>query len=173
VLLGVLLAGLIAAKKGPQRYGIEGVLVSYDEGRDVAVVRVVNTKVTGGFGTGGIAGDPAPSSVKSGSELEFQVVPEGSVLRRTIIKGQRGGGLDNSGTKEGFKRALAVVPKDRPVVISFEENKGGSPAYTIKLVQIRLSEEEIRARLRELGMEDLAEEGASPEGAAQEAGGSQ
>jgi hypothetical protein len=137
-----------------KRYGIEAMLLEYDEARSVFKVKVTRPKVSGGFGTGGIAGDP-PSGIAKGDLLELQVVPEGSVLRRTVIKGEKGGGLDNSGTKEGFKRAVSVIPRDREVVLSFEESpkKDANPRYVLRMVQIRLSPEEIADRLREQGID--------------------
>ena len=134
-----------------KRYGIEGMLVEYDEAKDIFKIKVTSPKVTGGFGTGGIAGD-APSGIKSGDLLEFQVVPEGSVLKRTVIKASKGGGLDTTGTKEGFKKAVGLIPKDRSVVLSFEE-QSSQPKYLLKMVQIRLSPDEIAARLREMGID--------------------
>jgi hypothetical protein len=155
--LVLLCAGLGAATRAAaesKRFGIEGMLLEYDEARSVFKIKVTRTKVSGGFGTGGIAGKP-PSGIEKGDQLEFVVVPEGSVLRRTVIKGEKGGGLDTSGTKEGFKRAVAVIPRDREVVLSFEENaaKAGAPPYVLKMVQIRLSPEEIADRLREAGID--------------------
>src|SRR5690606_39901045 len=85
-----------------KRFGAESMLLDYDEALSVFKVKITSPKVQGGFGSGGIAGKPAPG-LKSGEEVEFEVVPEGSVLRRTVIKASKGGGLDNSGTKEGFK----------------------------------------------------------------------
>jgi hypothetical protein len=156
VALALALAALGAARadaKEAKRFGIEATLLEYDEARSVFKVKVTRPKVSGGFGTGGIAGDP-PSGIAKGDLLELEVVPEGSVLRRTVIKGEKGGGLDNSGTKEGFKRAVAVIPRDREVVLSFEEQKKqGAPPYVLRMVQIRLSPEEIADRLREAGIE--------------------
>jgi hypothetical protein len=128
----------------------------------VYVVKVVTTAVSGGFGTGGIAGAPAPKPIEKGQTVEFEVVPEGSVLKRTVIKSTKGGGLDNTGTKEGFARATSVIPKDRPVVLSFEESGKDAPAWRVKMVQIRLSREEIEARLREAGIDpsELGADGA-------------
>jgi hypothetical protein len=134
-----------------KRFGIEGMLIDYDEAKSTFKIKVTSPKVSGGFGAGGIAGD-APSGIKAGDELEFAVVPEGSVLKRTVIKASKGGGLDNSGTKEGFKKAVGLIPKDRAVVLSFEEPSAG-PKYLLKMVQIRLSPEEIAARLREMGLD--------------------
>jgi len=135
-----------------KRFGAEGMLLDYDEARSVFKVKITSPKVQGGFGSGGIAGKPAPG-LKSGEEVEFEVVPEGSVLRRTVIKASKGGGLDNSGTKEGFKNAVAAIPNDRAVVLSFEP-RNGEPKYLLKMVQIRMSPEEIQKRLRELGLSE-------------------
>lgn len=136
-----------------KRFGAEGMLLGYDEARSVFKVKITSPKVQGGFGSGGIAGKPAPG-LKSGDELEFEVVPEGSVLRRTVIKASKGGGLDNSGTREGFKNAVAAIPTDRTVVLSFEPRPAGEPKYLLKMVQIRMSPEEIQKRLREMGLSD-------------------
>jgi hypothetical protein len=148
-------AGLVAAAApaaDAKRFGAEGKLVAYDEARSVFTVKITSPKVSGGFGTGGIAGKPA-EDLAAGDEVEFEVVPEGSVLRRTVIKASKGGGLDNSGTLDGFKKAVAAIPTDRPVVLSFEEKKtGGNPRYLLRMVQIRMSPEEIEKRLREIGL---------------------
>jgi len=148
--LACLLAAPAVLAAESKRFGAEGMLLGYDEARNVFKVKITSPKVQGGFGSGGIAGAPAPG-LKSGDELELEVVPEGSVLRRTVIKASKGGGLDNSGTKEGFKNAVAAIPTDRAVVLSFEP-KAGEPRYLLKMVQIRLSPEEIQKRLRELGL---------------------
>ena len=134
-----------------KRYGVEGMLLDYDQAKNIFKVKVTSPKVSGGFGTGGIAGDP-PSDIKSGDVIELQVVPEGSVLKRTVIKASKGGGLDTTGTKEGFDKAVALIPKDRSVVLSFED-QSGPPKYLLKMVQIRLTPEEIAAHLRELGID--------------------
>ena len=148
----VLAAPAAHAAEG-KRFGAEGILLGYDEEKSTFKVKITSPKVQGGFGSGGIAGKPAPG-LKSGDELELEVVPEGSVLRRTVIKASKGGGLDNSGTKEGFKGAVAAIPTDRAVVLSFEPRPAGEPKYTLKMVQIRMSPEEIQQRLRELGLSD-------------------
>lgn len=153
--LGLALVPLLAAAPAARaaeakRYGAEGMLLGYDEARNVFKVKITSPKVSGGFGSGGVAGKPAPD-LKSGEELEFEVVPEGSVLKRTVIKASKGGGLDNSGTKEGFKSAVAAIPTDRAVVFSFEP-KAGEPRYLLKMVQIRMSPEEVQKRLREIGL---------------------
>jgi hypothetical protein len=149
--VGALLAAPAGAKDEPKRYGLEGNLVEYDAAKDVFKLKVVGTNVSG-FG-GNTAGAPAPKPIKAGDTMEMAVVPEGSVLKRTVIKGSKGGGLDNTGTKEGFARAVNAIPKDRAVVFSFEENTGATPPYVIRMVQIRMSQEELEKRLRELGID--------------------
>ena len=144
------------AKKGA-RYGLEGRIVEFDESRDVLVVKVVKTKVSGIAGTGRVAGKPAPKkSFKRGQEVEFAVVPEGSVLRRTVIKNQDGGGLDTTGTKEGFVKALATMPKGKNIVFSFEkaaEPADGQPEWALRIIQLRITEEEWEARLEAMEAE--------------------
>jgi len=150
VALACVLAAPTAFAAQAKRFGAEGILLGYDEARNVFKVKITSPKVQGGFGSGGIAGNPAPG-LKSGEEIELEVVPEGSVLKRTVIKASKGGGLDNSGTLEGFKNAVAAIPTDRAVVLSFEP-RTGEPKYLLKMVQIRLSPEEIQKRLRDLGL---------------------
>ncbi len=163
ILVCVLVAPAARAKDA-KRFGAEGMLLGYDETRSVMKVKITSPKVSGGFGSGGIAGKPAPG-LSSGDELEFEVVPEGSVLRRTVIKASKGGGLDNSGTKEGFKNAVAAIPTDRAVVFSFEPKPAGEPKYVLKMVQIRMSPEEVQRRLRELGLsQDEVDEAARTSG---------
>lgn len=147
-------AGALAASA--KRFGAEALLLDYDAERSVFKVKVTSPKVSGGYGSGGIAGKPAPG-IESGDELELAVVPEGSVLRRTVIKASKGGGLDNSGTREGFARAVAAIPRDRPVVLSFEKNGAGEPEYVLRMVQIRMTPEEVAQRLRELGLDEDAD----------------
>ena len=147
-LVALLLPGSSAlAKKKGARYGLEGRLVEYDEAREVIIVKVVKTKVSGGAGTGRVAGKPAPKKIKRGSNLEFAVVPDGSVLKRTVIKNRSGGGLDTTGTKEGFRKALEMVPRDKNVVFSFEKaKKPGGPAWDLRIIQLRMTEAEFEAR---------------------------
>jgi len=142
-------AGALAKKKG-SRYGLEGRLIEYDESRGVLVVKVVKTKVGGGAGTGRVAGKPAPKSIKRGMNLEFAVVPDGSVLRRTVIKNRSGGGLDTTGTKAGFRKAIDMVPRNKNVVFSFEKSKKpGGPEWDLRIIQLRMTEEEFEARQKE------------------------
>jgi hypothetical protein len=145
-------ASVASAKKGGARYGLEGRIVEFDESRNVLVVKVVKTKVSGSAGTGRVAGKPAPKgSFKRGADVEFAVVPEGSVLRRTVIKNQQGGGLDTTGTTEGFKKALGMVPEGKNVIFSFEKVQkpaDGEPEWALRIIQVRISEEEWDARLQ-------------------------
>lgn len=136
------------------RYGIEGKIVGYDPATDTFKIKVTNAGVSGGFGTGGTAGGAPPDDVQAGAEIVMAVVPEGSVLKRTVIKAQQGGGLDTTGTKDGFAKALKAVPDDRSVVISFEKNPSGNPPYVVRMVQIRLTEDEIRQRLEANSVEE-------------------
>jgi hypothetical protein len=146
---------------GDDRFGFEGIFQGYDEAKGVFKIKVTKPKVSGGFGTGGVAGKPA-KDLEKGQELEFQVVPEGSVLKRTVIKASSGGGLDTTGTKAGFKKAVALIPTDQDVIFSFEKNKDASVSpYLIKMIQIRLTPEEVNERLRAAGIDpaEVEEEG--------------
>jgi hypothetical protein len=163
IALGVLalccIAAAASAAPKAKRYGIEGDLVRYDEARSVFVVKVLVTDVKGRGLSGNTVGASAPSSIVRGQEVEFQVEPEGSVLRRTVIKSQRGGGLDTSGTRAGFSRAVKQLPNDRPLVISFEANDAakvakGAPAWRIVMIQILLTEQEIRERFEKVSQEE-------------------
>jgi hypothetical protein len=150
--------GAAAKPKGAKRYGLEGEVVRFDEGRDVLVVKVVRTQVSGLPG-GNTVGGPAPDSIERLSDVEFAVEPEGSVLRRTVIKARTGGGLDNSGTRNGFRRALEAIPQGRSVIFSFEENEAaavakGEPAYRLRLIQIQMTEDEIRRRFEQISVEE-------------------
>ena len=146
-------APFLIAKKKTTRYGLEGRVVDYDEGKGLLTVKVVRTKVSGGAGTGRVAGKPAPRSIKTGSDIAFRVVAEGSVLKRTVIKNLQGGGLDTTGTKEGFQKALNMVPKDQNVVFSFEKidkpPKDG-PEYELRIIQMRMTQAEAEARLQKM-----------------------
>jgi hypothetical protein len=135
------------------RFGFEGLFLGYDEAKGVFKIKVTKPKVSGGFGTGGVAGKPA-KDLEKGQEVDFQVVPEGSVLKRTVIKASSGGGLDTTGTKEGFKKAVSLIPTDQDVIFSFEKNKDTSVSpYLIKMIQIRLTPEEVNERLRAAGID--------------------
>ena len=152
---------IVLAQRGKsKRYGIEGRIVDYDQDKQTLSVKVNRTKVSGAFGSGGVAGGRPPKSVRRGQEIVFRVVPDGSVMRRTVFKSIQGAGLDNTGTQEGFLKALSMVPDDRDVVLSFEQNaepeagENGVPEWRLKMVQIRLTQEEIDARLDAATVED-------------------
>jgi hypothetical protein len=153
------LAAPAAAKpKATKRYGLEGEVVRFDDARDVLVVKVTRTQVSGLPG-GNTVGGPAPDSIKRLTEVEFSVEPEGSVLRRTVVKARTGGGLDNSGTRDGFRRALAAIPDGRSVIFSFEANEPtavakGEPDYRLRLIQIQMTEDEIRRRFEQISVEE-------------------
>ncbi len=120
---------------------------------------MLETKVEGRFASGNTVGGKAPADIKRRSEQEFAVEPSGSVLRRTVIKAMTGGGLDTTGTPEGFKKALEKVPEDRPVVISLDDNdqaavKNGAPKYKILMIQIQYTEEELIERWERLTVEE-------------------
>ena len=152
---------IVIAKAKSTRYGIEGKILDYDSSKNTVKVEIKATKVSGGFGTGGVAGKKPPKKLglKRGQERDFQVQPEGSVLRRTVIKAMDGSGLDTTGTRAGFEKALAMIPSDRAVVISFEQNDkaavgNGAPDFRIKMIQIRLTEEELRERFEAISVEE-------------------
>ena len=142
-----------------KRYGIEGEILAYDEAKQTFHVKVVETKVPGRFASGNPVGGNAPRDIKRGQEYDFAVEPEGSVLRRTVIRAETGGGLDLSGTKEGFKEAYAKIPKDRLVLMSLEKNppevvEKGGPEYKILMVQIQMTMEELIRRWQKISVEE-------------------
>ena len=161
----LLLAGALLAAPAPdtsakqgKRFGIEGHILDYDEAREVVNVKVIATKVEGRSLSGNTVGGKAPNDIKRLKTYEFAVEPEGSVLRRTVIRAETGAGLDTSGTREGFKKALARVPDDRPVVMSLEANdpaavKAGAPPYKVLLVQIQYTMEELIERWERISEE--------------------
>lgn len=139
-----------AQAKESKRYGIRGVFLAWDEARNVFKVDVKSNEAPS-FG-GSTAGDKAPSDVEIGKPMELAVKPEGSVLSRTVIKSTKGTGLDNSGTLEGFRKAVELIPTDRPVVLSIEKNHpaaDGAPPYRLQTVFIPLTDEEIERRIKE------------------------
>ncbi len=148
-----------ASARESKRYGIEGEVLSYDEEKQTFSVKVLETNVPGRSLTGNNVGGKAPKDIRRGRTHEFAVEPEGSVLRRTVIRAETGSGLDLSGTKEGFKKAYAKIPKKRPVVMSLEKNspeavKQGAPKYKIMLVQIQMTLEELIRRWEKISVEE-------------------
>jgi len=159
VFVCVFAAGDADARKN-KRFGIEGEIVEYDEATKSLTVKVLETNVAGAFGaSNNLVGGKAPGDIKNRRKTTFAVEPEGSVLRRTVIKAMTGGGLDTTGTKEGFKKALTKVPTDRPLVMSLESNakdavQAGAPKYKILLIQIPFTEDELRRRWEEISVEE-------------------
>jgi hypothetical protein len=142
-----LVAAPATARESGKRYGIRGIVRGYDAQQHVFHVAVTSDEAPS-FG-GSTAGGKAPSDVAVGKEMDFLVKPEGTVLSRTVIKSTRGTGLDLSGTEAGFQKAVALIPNDRPVVLSIEKNPGGTPAYRIQTVFIPLTDAEIAQRIKE------------------------
>jgi len=138
--------------KKSNRYGIMGQFVSYDEAQQVFKVLVTSRKAK--IGSQSTVGDEAPKDIEPRKERDFAVAPEGSVLSRTVIKSVEGTGVDKTGTQEGFRKAVNVIPTDRPVAFSIEKNAdhktdSNAPEYRIKTLIIVMTEEEIQRRLKE------------------------
>jgi len=149
-----LVSGVTHAKpKTAKRYGIEGKFLGYDEEQQVFKV-LVTSREAKGFG-GSTVGGKAPKEITPGKERAFAVTPEGSVLSRTVIKSVKGTGVDNTGTQEGFRRAVKAIPTDRALALSIERNADheadlAAPEYRIKTLVIQMTEAEIRKRLEEV-----------------------
>lgn len=149
-----LVSGIADAKpRKAKRYGIEGKFVAYDEAKQVFKI-LVTSREAKGFG-GSTVGGKAPKDIEPGKERDFAVSPEGSVLSRTVIKSVKGTGVDNTGTQEGFRRAVQAIPTDRALAISIERNVEheadlAAPEYRIKTLVIKMTEAEIRKRLEEV-----------------------
>jgi hypothetical protein len=137
----------VAAPKEAKRYGIKGVFREYDAARGVFKIDVTSNETTN-FG-GSTAGDKAPSDVEIGKPIELAVKPEGSVLSRTVIKSTQGTGLDNTGTADGFAKAVKLIPSDRSIVFSISKNESGTPAYRLNTAFIPLTDAEIQRRIKE------------------------
>lgn len=147
--LAVAFAATPALAKEAKRYGIRGVFREYDQARQVFKIDVTSNEAPS-FG-GSTAGGKAPSDVKIGEPMELLVKPEGSVLSRTVIKSNQGMGLDNTGTADGFKNAVTLIPTDRAIVFSIEKNEGaaaGAPPYKLQTAFIPLTDAEIERRLK-------------------------
>ncbi len=148
-----------ASAKKSKRYGIEGFILGYDEEKQTFRVKVVETKVPGRSLSGNRVGGKAPKDIKRGKEYDFAIEPEGSILRRTVIRAATGNGLDLSGTQEGFKKAFAKIPTDRLTLFSLEKNspdavEQGAPRYKILLVQIQMTWEEVIRRWEKISVEE-------------------
>jgi len=139
-----------AAPKDAKRYGIKGVFREYDAAKNVFKIDVTSNETTN-FG-GSTAGDKAPSDVEIGKPMELAVNPEGSVLSRTVIKSTQGTGLDNTGTADGFAKAVKLIPSDRSIIFSISKNESaasGAPAYRLNTAFIPLTDAEIQRRIKE------------------------
>jgi hypothetical protein len=148
-----------ADAKKSKRFGIEGEIMNYDESNKTITVKILATKVAGRSLSGNTVGGKAPGDIKRLKQYKFAVEPEGSVLRRTVIKGTSGGGLDPSGTPEGFKKAYSMIPKSRGIAMSLQDNdpvavKNGAPKYKIMMIQIQLTMEELERRFNEISVEE-------------------
>jgi hypothetical protein len=149
-----LVSGVADAKaKKAKRYGIEGKFVAYDEAQQVFKI-LVTSREAKGFG-GSTVGGKAPKDIEPGKQGDFAVKPEGSVLSRTVIKSVKGTGVDNTGTQEGFRKAVKAIPTDRSLALSIEKNAAHeanpeAPEYAIKTLVIQMTEAEIREKLEEL-----------------------
>ena len=146
-----------AQPKKSKRYGIEGKFVGYDEAKQVFTI-LVTSREAKGFG-GSTVGGKAPKDIPTGKEQVFAVQPEGSVLSRTVVKSVKGTGVDNTGTQEGFSKAVKGIPTDRVLALSIERNVDhetnlSAPEYRIKTVVIQMTEAEIRARMEEILQDD-------------------
>lgn len=147
-----LVPGVAHAKKA-KRYGIEGKFLGYDEEQQIFKI-LVTSREAKGFG-GSTVGGKAPKDIEPRTERDFAVEPEGSVLSRTVIKSVKGTGVDNTGTQEGFRKAVTAIPTDRTLALSVEKNAEheadpDAPEYRIKTLVIQMTEEEIRRRMEEL-----------------------
>ena len=151
-------SGVADARSGKaKRYGIEGKFLAYDEARQVFKI-LVTSREAKGFG-GSTVGGKAPKDIEPGQERDFAVEPEGSVLSRTVIKSVKGTGVDNTGTQEGFRKAVLAIPTDRTLALSIEKNgESGSnpdaPASRLKTLVIKMTEAEIQKRLEEFLQDD-------------------
>lgn len=150
-----------ALAKPSKRYGIEGKFVSYDAASQTFTVYVTSRKASG-FG-GSTVGSKAPKDIEQRKERVFAVKPDGSVLSRTVIKSMKGTGLDNTGTREGFARAVSAIPLERTLAFSIEKNSeqskdASAPEYRIKTVVIKMTDEELRAQFERNLTDDEEEE---------------
>jgi hypothetical protein len=149
-----LVPGVADAKaKKSKRYGIEGKFLGYDEEQQIFKI-LVTSREAKGFG-GSTVGGKAPKEIEPREEWNFAVEPEGSVLSRTVIKSVKGTGVDNSGTQEGFRKAVKAIPTDRTLALSIEKNaerqtNPDAPEYRIKTLVIIMTEAEILKRMEEL-----------------------
>lgn len=136
------------ATSGPRgdRYGMMGRILAYDRERQLVRVKVMDTSIPETFNA---VGKRPPNDIRPGGSYTFAVQPEGSVLSRTVIKTRKGWAADNSGTQEGFDRAMASLPDDRLLGLSIAKNpeKGDVPTYKLMLIHVPITREEFMERL--------------------------
>jgi len=150
--VALLLGAAATAAGGKDRYGLMGRIESYDPEQQTVTVRVVETSIPEWANH---VGKRPPREIRPGSLHVFSVEPEGSVLRRTVIRTPSGSALDNSATREGFVRAMQALPDDRLLGISLTPNgKGSEPAYKVMMIQIPRTLEEVMQRLDEVSVEE-------------------
>lgn len=142
----LLFVALSATSAPRDRYGVMGRILAYDRERQLVRVRVVETSIPETFNA---VGKSPPNDIRAGGSYTFSVQPEGSVLSRTVIKTRKGWAADNSGTQEGFDRAMASLPDDRLLGLSIARNpeKGDVPPYKLMLIHVPITREEFMERL--------------------------
>ena len=150
----VCLAG--AADASPrERYGVMGKILGYDASTQTVRVKVLETKIPENFNT---VGKRPPKDIRSGGKYTFAVKPEGSVLSRTVIKTRMGWAADNTGTQEGFARAMESLPDDRLLGLSLAKNAAGdgAPDYKLMLIHVPYTREEFMKRLDAVTVDESA-----------------
>jgi len=139
-----------AAAKPPDRYGVMGKVLGYDPEALTVEVKVDETRIPEWANH---VGKRPSKDIRAGKRYVFSVEPEGSVLRRTVIRTQGGKTLDRTATRDGFNRAIGALPDDRLLGISLAKT-GGEPAYKVMMIQIPRTLEEAMKRLDEISVEE-------------------
>lgn len=152
-LVAVSLIAVAASAKPPERYGLMGKILDYDPEKLLVRVKVVETRIPEWANH---VGKRPPREIRAGREYTFSVTPEGSVLRRTVIRTQKGTTLDRTASREGFNRAIAALPDDRLLGISLTPVDGGDgePSYKVMMIQIPRTLEEAMRRFEEVSVEE-------------------
>lgn len=149
----VCLAGVAGAASDKDRYGVMGKVLGYDPVKQTVEVKVVETTIPE---WGNHVGKRPPRDIKAGKTYVFSVEPEGSVLRRTVIRTQGGSTLDRTASQEGFTQAIKALPDDRLLGLSLARSgaKDDAPAYKVMMIQIPRTLEEAMERLDEISVEE-------------------
>ena len=137
------------------RYGVMGKVLGYDRDRQVVRVKVVETTIPETFNS---VGKRPPRDIKAGGRYTLAVEPEGSVLRRTVIKTRKGWAADKKGTQAGFDRAMASLPDDRLLGLSLAKNPGDGPDYKLMLIHVPFTREEFMERLEAVTVDEPYQE---------------